>query len=104
MSLIWNPGNTSATTFGALGSVSSSTVFNGLIVANTGANTIYINSGSANTSVSGTIGTAIAPNSEVYISGYSGTGGAAGSIWAQTQVVGQTSSTMVGLPSVASVI
>lgn len=104
MSLIWNPGNTSTTTFGALGSVSSTAVLSGLIVANTGTNTIYINSGSANTSVSGTVGTAIAPNSEVYFSGYSGTGAAAGSIWAQTQVVGQTSSTMVGLPSVPSVI
>jgi hypothetical protein len=103
-SLIWNPSNTSTTTFGALGSVPSTSAFSGLIVANTGSNTIYLNGGSANLALSGTIGFPVAAGSEVYLSGYSGTVGTAGSIWAQTITSGLTSSTQVGLPSVASVI
>lgn len=105
---IWNPGNTSITTFGVLGSVPSTSVFNGLIVANTGTNTIYLSSGSFNamtsTATGGTLGVPVAASSEMYLSGYSGTVGTAGTIWAATLGAGNTSSAQCGMPSVASVI
>jgi hypothetical protein len=103
-SIIWNPSNTSTTTLGALGSVNANSIFSGLIIANTGSNPIYVCGGSANPTLAGTIGFPVAANSQAYLSGYAGTVGTAGTIWAQTLVVGQTSSTQVGLPSVASVI
>lgn len=105
-SMVWNPGNTSVTTLGALGSVPSTSIFNGLVVANTGSNTIYLATGSlsATSAGGGTYSLALAPASEIYLSGYAGTVGTAGTIWAQTGTSGQTSSTQAGLPSVASVI
>ena len=104
-SQVWNPSNSSSTTFGSLGSVPSGATLSGLIVANTGSNTIYLASGSL--AAASATGIPVAPGGEVYLSAYSATQSAppaSGTIWAQTSVVGQTSSTQSGLPSVASVI
>ena len=102
--MVWNPGNTSATTFGSLGSVSSTAVLSNPIVANTGTNTIYVSSGSVAVGTAFPVGLAVPPGGEVPVLGYLGTGAAAGTIWAQTGVVGQTSSTQAGMTSVVSVI
>lgn len=101
-SMVWNPSEQSTTVLGALGSVPAATIFNGLIVANTGANNVYLTSGSVASTPADT-GILVPPSSEMYLSGYSGTVGTAGTIWAQT-AAGLTSSTQAGMPSVASVI
>lgn len=102
-SLIWNPENTSTTTFGAFGSVPSTAVLKDVTILNTGANAIYVGSGSAS-AAAGT-GLQVPAGGQVTIQGYSVSNptGSAGQIWAQTSVVGQTSSTVAGLASVASV-
>ena len=102
--MVWNPGNTSSTTFGSLGSVSSTAVLTNPVVANTGTNTIYVSSGSVAVGTSFPTGIAVPAGGEAIIYGYSGTGAAAGTIWAQTGVVGQTSSSQAGMSSVFSVI
>jgi hypothetical protein len=101
--LIWNPSNTSATTFGSLGSVPASSVLKDVTVINQGTVTVYVNTGSAS-AASGTIGVPIPAGGQLTIQGYSGTVGTAGSLWAQTVVVGQTGLVAVGMASVASVV
>jgi hypothetical protein len=101
--LIWNPSNTSATTFGSLGSVPAASVFHDLTIINQGTCNLYINSGSVS-ATQGTSGVLLTVNSVMTIQGYSGTVGTAGTIWANTGTVGLTGATTVGMPSVASVI
>jgi hypothetical protein len=101
--LIFNPENTSATTFGPLGSVSSTAVLNGLLVQNTGTVTVFVGFGSL---TAGNVSTpfAILPGGQLYSSSYSVTkpSGTTGQVWANTTT--GTGSTLAGLPSVASVI
>jgi hypothetical protein len=103
-SLIWQPGNTSTTTYGALGSITVGAVLKDITIINTGANTIYVGSGSIS-AVSQT-GLAVPAGGQVTIQGYNVTAAntSNGNIWAQTGVLGQTSTTTVGLASVASVV
>jgi hypothetical protein len=101
-SMVWNPGSTSTTTFGSLGSVPATASFTGLIVANTGTNAIYLSSGSV--AASAATGVQVAAGSEMLLTGYSGTVGTAGTIWAQTLTAGTTSSAQSGLPSVVAVV
>lgn len=100
--MIWDPANQSATTFGSLGSVPSDAVLTNPLVSNTGSVSIYIGSGSAAAAV--TTGLEVPAGGQVAVFGYSGTVGTAGTIWAQTAVVGDTSSTQVGMVSVPAVI
>ena len=103
-SLIWNPENTSTTTFGALGSVASTATLKDVTIINTGANTIYVGSGSI--SATSTTGLAVPAGGQLTIQGYSvvNPSSTTGQIWAQTGVFGQTSSTEAGLATVASVV
>jgi len=103
-SLIWNPENTSTTTFGALGSVASTATLKDVTIMNTGANTIYVGSGSI--SAASTNGLSIPAGGQLTVQGYSVVSptGTTGQIWGQTGVVGQTSSTTCGIASVASVV
>jgi hypothetical protein len=102
-SLIWDPANTSTSTFGSLGSVPSGASLKDVTVINTGASTIYLGSGSI--SATSQTGLSVAAGQQLTIQGYTAAGGnTAGRIWAQTGVVGQASSTQVGLASVASVV
>lgn len=101
--LIWNPGNTSSTTFGSLGSVSSTAVLKDVTVINQGTVPVFVNSGSMAVA-SGTIGIQLPAGAQMTIQGYSGVGAAAGSLWAQTIVVGQVGAVTAGMASVASVV
>ena len=95
---IWNPSNTSTTTYGALGSVTTGAVISGLIIKNTGTATMFIGTGTA---ISGT-GLPVNPGSEILYTGYVATGGQAPGTLLGITTSGTTSS-MVGLPSVTSV-
>ncbi len=102
-SLIWNPSNTSATTFGALGSVPAASLLKDVTVINQGTVTIYVGSGSIPSSTP-TLGAAIPAGGQLTFQGYSGTVGVAGSLWAQAGAASQTGQTAVGMASVASVV
>ena len=101
-SLIWNPTNTSATTFGPLGSVNASATLKDVTILNTGTVTVYAGSGSL--SQGGTQAPlAIPVGGQLTIQGYSVTpSGTVGQIWGN--VLTGTGSTKAGLASVASVI
>ena len=102
-SLIWNPANTSSTTFGALGSVPSSAVLKDLILINTGTVNIYYGMGIA--SAAGTIGVLLPVGGQHTLQGYVGTGGnATQQIWGNTGTVGSTGAVTVGLASVVSAV
>jgi len=102
-SLIWNPENTSATTFGPLGSVASTAVLKDVTIINTGTVAVLVGSGSA--SAAATTGLSIPAGGQVTVQGYSVTSPSSttGQIWGQTTVVNTTGSTLAGLASVASV-
>lgn len=100
--LIWNPSGTSTTTYGALGSVPSTSVFHDLTVVNQGTCNVYVNSGSA--SVATQLGVLLPVGGQLTIQGYAGTVGTAGTLWANTGTVGLTGAVAVGMPSVASVV
>ena len=100
--LCWNPANTSATTFGSLGSVPASSVFHDVTVINQGTVAVYVGSGSIG--VSAITGTQIPVGGQLTVQGYSGTVGTAGSLWASTYLAGTTGQVGVGMASVASVV
>ena len=105
-SLIWNPSNTSATTFGSLGSVPASAVLKDVTVVNQGTTPVYVSSGSI-ASTTPLLGVAIPVGGQMTIQGYSGTVGTAGSLWAQAGTVGAsqlTGQVAAGMASVASVV
>jgi hypothetical protein len=102
--MVFNPSGTSTTTYGALGSIPSTTVFSGLLVANTGTANVYLNYGSVSPASSGSIGVLLPTGGQMLLTGYAGTVGTAGTLWAQTGTVGLTGSVQAGLPSVVSVI
>jgi hypothetical protein len=101
--LVWNPENTSATTFGPLGSVPATAVLKDVTILNTGTVTVYIGSGSLTAGGSQTP-LAIPVGGQVTVQGYSvsSPSGATGQIWGNTS--SGTGSTLAGLVSVASVI
>lgn len=103
-SLIWNPENTSSTTFGPLGSVSSTAVLKDVTIVNTGTVNVYVGSGSA--AAATTTGLLLPVGGQVTIQGYSLSNptGALGQIWGNVGTVGSTGSTKAGLASVASVV
>jgi hypothetical protein len=102
-SLIWNPENTSSTTFGALGSVSSTAVLKDVIIQNIGTVTVFAGNGTQ--TAGGSAGSlAIPVGGYVLISGYSVTNpsGVVGQLWGNTTT--GTGSTLAGLASVVSVV
>lgn len=103
-SLIWNPENTSTTTFGPLGSVASTAVLKDVTILNSGTVNVYISSGSL--AVASTSGLLIPVGGQVTIQGYniSSPTGTLGQIWGQVGTVGSTGATIAGLSSVASVV
>ena len=104
-SKIWDPSNTSATTYGPLGSVPSGAVLNSLLIINTGTTNMYVGMGSA--AVATTLGLLVTANGgECYLPAYasSGTTGSPNAVWANTGTVGLTTSALVGMASVPSVV
>jgi hypothetical protein len=102
-SLIWNPSNTSSTTFGSLGSVSASAILKDVTVINQGTVAIYVSSGSIASSTP-TLGVQIPVGGQLTVQGYSGTVGTAGSLWAQAGAASQTGQAAAGMASVPSVV
>ena len=102
-SIIWDPNNTSATTYGPLGSVATTATLKDVVVTNTGSNAMYVGFGSI--SSTSTNGLKIEAGGELVLYGYSAAGGSTtGRIWAQTGVVGQTTSCVVGLASLQNAV
>jgi hypothetical protein len=101
--MVWNPGNTNATTYGPLGSVPATSIFHDLVIVNQGTCSVYLNGGSVS-AAQGTSGVLLAANSSLTWVGYAGTVGTAGTIWANTGTVGLTGAVAVGMPSVVSVV
>jgi hypothetical protein len=101
--LVWNPENTSTTTFGPLGSVSATATLQNVIIMNTGTVTVFVGNGSL-TAGNASTPLGILPGGLVLVQGYSVTNpsGTTGQLWANTTT--GTGSTLSGLASVASVI
>ena len=104
--LVWNPENTSSTTFGSMGSVATTAVLKDVIIQNTGTAIVYIGSGSL---TAGAVTTAlqIPIGGYVLISGYSVTSptGTTGQIWGNTSATSAGSaSTIAGLSSSQNVV
>jgi flagellar basal body rod protein FlgF len=102
-SLIWNPENTSSTTFGALGSISSTATLKDVTIINTGTVAVYVGSGSL--AAGGTTYPLQIPvGGQLTVQGYSvaNPSGTTGQIWGNTTT--GTGSTLAGLASVASVV
>lgn len=102
-SLVWNPTNTSTTTFGPLGSVASTATLKDLTIINTGTVTVYLNSGSVAAATAN--GIPLNPGGQLTLQGYSVSSptGTVGQIWGQAGTVGQTGATLAGLASIPSV-
>lgn len=102
-SLVWNPENQSATTFGPLGSVPATAVLKDVTILNTGTVTVYLGSGSLTAGAASTP-LAIPVGGQVTVQGYSvsNPSGTTGQIWGNT--TSGTGSTLAGLASVASVV
>ncbi len=101
--LCWQPSNTSATTFGPLGSVPSGSVLTNVTVLNTGSSVIYVGMGSA--SAAATTGAQVQPGGQVTFTGYNVTAGTAttGNIWANT-TTGNTSTTLAGMTTLPQAV
>lgn len=104
-SVIWQPSNTSTTTYGALGSITVGATLKDVTILNTGPGTIYAAGGSVAASAT-PIGLQIAPGGQCTLQGYSlvAANSTAGQIWAVCSTSGTTSSTTVGLATIASVV
>ena len=101
--LIWNPNNTSATTFGALGSVPSTAILKDVTIVNQGTCNVYVGAGSA--AVATALGFMIPVGGQLTLQGYYATGGTTlNPIWGNVGTVGYTGAVAVGLSSVASVV
>ena len=101
--MVWNPGNTSASSYGPLGSVPAASVFHDLQLVNQGTANVLLNMGSVSVT-QGTSGILLAAGQTLVLQGYSGTVGTAGTVWANTGTVGLTAAIAAGMPSVVSVI
>ncbi|HUY44237.1 MAG TPA: hypothetical protein VMV92_00710 [Streptosporangiaceae bacterium] len=101
--VVWDPGNTSATTYGPLGSVPSAATLTDVTVINTG--TVNIYAGMGTVAYASTTGALIPANGgQLTFQGYKVTSrGANGTIWANAGTVGFSSSTAAGMVSVAAV-
>ena len=102
--VVWDPGSSSATTYGPLGSVPTGAVLKDVTVINTG--TVNIYAGMGTVAYASTTGALIPANGgQLTFSGYNVTShGANGTIWANAGTVGFSSSTIAGMVSVSSVI
>jgi len=104
-SVIFDSDNTSTTTYGPLGSITAGDVLKDLVIQNTGSNTMYVGFGSAS-AAAGT-GMEVKAGGELVYYGYNVTStgsSATGDVWAQTGVVGQTTSCVVGLASIQNAV
>ncbi len=104
-SVIWQPSNTSTTTFGPLGSITVGDVLKDVTILNQGPGTIFAGAGSIAAAALPT-GLPIPPGGQCTVQGYNITAANTtnGQIWAITATGGTTASVQVGLASVASVV
>ena len=100
--VVWDPGNTSSTTYGPLGSVPSAAVLKDVTIVNTG--TVNIYAGMGTVAYASTTGALIPVGGQLTFQGYSVVSrGANGTIWANAGTVGYSSSTIAGMMSVGVV-
>lgn len=100
--VVWDPGSTSATTYGPLGSVPTAATLTDVTVVNTG--TVNIYAGMGTVAYASTTGALIQPGGQLTFQGYKVVSrGANGTIWANAGTVGFTGSTVAGMVSVAAV-
>ena len=101
--VVWDPGSTSATTYGPLGSVPSAATLTDVTIINTGTVNIYVGMGTV--AYASTTGALVSANGgQITIQGYKVVSrGANGTIWANAGTVGFSSSTVAGMVSVAAV-
>ncbi len=100
--IVWDPGSTSTTTYGPLGSVPTSSSLKDVTIVNTG--TVNIYAGMGTVAYASTTGMLIPVGGQLTIQGYSVTGRTGvGTIWANAGTVGFSSSTIAGMVSVAAV-
>lgn len=101
--VVWDPGSTSTTTYGPLGSVPASTTLTDVIIVNTG--TVNIYAGMGTVAYATMTGALIPVGGQTLFQGYKVTSrGANGTIWANCGTVGFTGSSIAGMASVISVI
>jgi hypothetical protein len=102
--LVWQPSNTSTSTYGAAGSITAGSVLKDVTIINQGTATVYLSQGTTTASAT-PAGLQLAPGNQVTIQGYNITAGTAttGNIWG-IAATGLSSSTLAGLASVASVV
>jgi hypothetical protein len=104
-SVVFDTDNQSTTTYGPLGSITAGDVLKDIVIMNTGSNTMYVGSGSI--SATSQNGLSIPAGGELVLYGYNVTSTVStttGDIWAQTGVVGQTTSCIVGLASIQNAV
>lgn len=100
VSVIWNPTNTSPTTFGSLGSIASGLTLNHIGIVNAGPGTIYV----GGATVTSATGLPIPPGGQCGIQRYSfvpGVSSSSGTISAIT--ASGTAQVQVGLVSITAV-
>lgn len=98
-SLVFDPNNTSATTFGSLGSVPSGAVIKDVMLVNSGTANVYLNWSSQSAAAAN--GILLPVGGAVPLLGYTATGGTTTNrIWGQTGTVGLTGAVTVGLLTV----
>ena len=102
--LVWQPSNTSTTTYGPAGSITAKSVLKDVTIINQGTATVYLSQGTTTASAT-PAGLQLAAGNQLTIQGYNVTAGTAttGNIWGIC-ATGLSSSTLTGLASVASVV
>lgn len=97
-SLVFNPANTSATTFGPLGSVPSTALFKDVMFSNVGTANVYLNYSSQSAAAAN--GVLCPVGGGVIILGLNAGTATANQVWGQTGTAGLTGAVSVGLLSV----
>lgn len=102
--LVWEPSNQSTTTFGGAGSISTGAALKDVTIVNTGSDVVYLSSGTTTAGAS-PAGLQLPADAQITIQGYNVTAGTAttGNIYGIC-ATGDSSSTVAGLASVASVV
>lgn len=100
--VVWDPGSSSATTYGPLGSVPTGAVLKDVTIINTG--TVNLYAGMGTVAYASMTGGLIAVGGQLTFQGYNVTAhGANGTIWANCGTVGFTGSSIAGMASVIAV-
>ena len=100
--LIWDSDNTSTTTFGALGSVTTNAVLKDLIINNTGTATMYV----GQSTVTSSTGLQVNPGGSIVLYGYVATAGVTSAANSDVYAItaAGTAAAEVGLASIPNAV